>query len=202
MERKNAAHELVIESMTQALLQLMEKKPLDEISATELCDRAGVSRQSYYRNFSSKEEILSEYLTKCTDEWYRSLDIFDREDFHEVFWHELMKLYKGNEKLIRLIYKNKRSSIIRDHIFRCCAVEECENFWEKYRRAMLAGAICGVMDVWIKRGMQDFPVDFSLGALIRGKYKNDSMEALIRGKYEDSSENTHNETKAGGIQHA
>jgi len=58
------------------------------------------------------------------------------------------------------------------------------------------------MDVWIKRGMQDFPVDFSLDALIRGKYKNDSMEALIRGKYEDSSENTHNETKAGGIQHA
>ena len=158
MERKNAAHELVIESMTQALLQLMEKKPLDEISATELCDRAGVSRQSYYRNFSSKEEILSEYLTKCTDEWYRSLDIFDREDFHEVFWHELMKLYKGNEKLIRLIYK--------------------------------------------KRGMQDFPADFSLDALIRGKYENDSMEALIRGKYETSAENTHNETKAGGIQHA
>ena len=36
MERKNAAHELVIESMTEALMQLMRVKPLSEISISEL----------------------------------------------------------------------------------------------------------------------------------------------------------------------
>ena len=45
------AHILVMESLTEALIQLMRKKPLAEIKISELCDKAGVSRVSFYRNF-------------------------------------------------------------------------------------------------------------------------------------------------------
>lgn len=48
--------------LAEALIGLMEKKPLEEISITELTQRAGVSRMSYYRSFSSKQQILEEYL--------------------------------------------------------------------------------------------------------------------------------------------
>ena len=37
------AHILVMESLTEALIQLMRKKPLAEIKISELCDKAGVS---------------------------------------------------------------------------------------------------------------------------------------------------------------
>ena len=46
-ERKNEAHDMVMESLTQALLQLMEKKPLSKINVSELCTRAGVGRVSF-----------------------------------------------------------------------------------------------------------------------------------------------------------
>lgn len=61
-ERKNEAHDMVMESLTQALLQLMEKKPLSKINVSELCTRAGVGRVSFYRNFDSMDDILVQHL--------------------------------------------------------------------------------------------------------------------------------------------
>lgn len=48
--------------LAQALIELMERKPLEDISITELTKKAGVSRMSYYRSFASKQQILEEYL--------------------------------------------------------------------------------------------------------------------------------------------
>ena len=42
MARKNEAHEIVVESITDALLILMKEKPLSEINVSELCNKAGV----------------------------------------------------------------------------------------------------------------------------------------------------------------
>lgn len=52
----------VIRHLTDALLKLLHKKPLQEISISELCAQAGVGRASFYRNFDSKEDILKTYL--------------------------------------------------------------------------------------------------------------------------------------------
>ena len=48
--------------LAHALISLMEKKPIEEISITELTKKAGVSRMSYYRSFDSKQHILEEHL--------------------------------------------------------------------------------------------------------------------------------------------
>ena len=36
--------------LTKALLSLLKKKKLHEITISELCNKAGLSRLSYYRN--------------------------------------------------------------------------------------------------------------------------------------------------------
>ena len=50
-------HEVVENSLTQALFELMNRKPFSEITVTELVNHAGVGRATYYRNYTSKEEI-------------------------------------------------------------------------------------------------------------------------------------------------
>lgn len=54
-EQKNT---YVKQQLTQALLELLQKKTLAEISVSELTERAGVGRVSFYRNFHTKEDIL------------------------------------------------------------------------------------------------------------------------------------------------
>ncbi len=44
--------------LTQALEELLKTKPLEALSVQELCETAMVGRASFYRNFTSKEDIL------------------------------------------------------------------------------------------------------------------------------------------------
>lgn len=45
----------------QALLRLLQKKELIEITIAELCRTAQVSRTYYYRNFHSLQEVILKY---------------------------------------------------------------------------------------------------------------------------------------------
>ena len=85
MARKNEAHEIVVESITDALLILMKEKPLSEINVSELCNKAGVSRVSFYRNFTSLEDILIKYLKKCTDDWWVEFSKRAKKKFSRPF---------------------------------------------------------------------------------------------------------------------
>lgn len=157
MKKKNEAHELVLQCLTEALLQIMERKPFSQISISELCERAGVSRISFYRNFNSMPEILVNYLSTSTDEWWEEFITIHKEDFHEKFWEELLTQYKKNERLIKLLFKNDMSYIIKNHIFNSCGPKENQEPQEQYLYAMLAGAIYGIVEQWIKLGMKEYP---------------------------------------------
>ena len=52
----------VVEHITDALLKLMQNAHLNNISISQICDEAGVGRASFYRNFDSKEDIISKHL--------------------------------------------------------------------------------------------------------------------------------------------
>ena len=131
---------MVMESLTQALLQLMEKKPLSKINVSELCTRAGVGRVSFYRNFDSMDDILVQ--------------------------HQLLEQYRANGHLVRLLYENNASHLIKDHIFACCRTTFEVDEEESYARAALAGALYGMVDEWIKRGMGSLPENFSIRKII------------------------------------
>ena len=92
MARKNEAHDAVVESLTQALLLMMEQKPLAQINISELCEKAGVSRVSFYRNFDSMEQILLQHFIRCTDDWWADFKKKDSAAMSESFcWSSIEK---------------------------------------------------------------------------------------------------------------
>ena len=68
-QRKNQANQLARECMVTALMQLLKEKPLSAVSVSELTEKAGVSRMTYYRNYQSKEEIFTVYLDDILDDY-------------------------------------------------------------------------------------------------------------------------------------
>ncbi|MBE7069451.1 MAG: TetR/AcrR family transcriptional regulator [Ruminococcaceae bacterium] len=56
----NEANKITRESICTALLELLKTKDFKDISVSELVRRAGVSRQSFYRNYKTKEDIVLE----------------------------------------------------------------------------------------------------------------------------------------------
>ncbi|MDE6142426.1 MAG: TetR/AcrR family transcriptional regulator, partial [Bacilli bacterium] len=57
----------VDEYIISALFTLMKKKKYEDISITEITNKAGVSRVSFYRNFNSKEDIIKKWIEDITD---------------------------------------------------------------------------------------------------------------------------------------
>lgn len=57
-------HQLTKEAIETALLLLLQNKSLNQINITELVKKAGVARNSFYRNYGSKEAILQQILAK------------------------------------------------------------------------------------------------------------------------------------------
>ena len=45
-----------------AMLELLSKQSYDKISITELVKRAGVSRTAFYRNYTSRDELIDDLV--------------------------------------------------------------------------------------------------------------------------------------------
>ena len=51
------------EYLQQALLLLMENKPIEKIKVSELCQKAGVSRMTFYRLYGDKMEVIKDMIS-------------------------------------------------------------------------------------------------------------------------------------------
>lgn len=58
MDKRKQENLRVKMNITTALLDLMHQKKLSDISITEIIQNAHVARASFYRNFTSKEDVL------------------------------------------------------------------------------------------------------------------------------------------------
>ena len=69
MEQLTNSHDssLVKDCIFTALMLLMEQKDFDDITITEIAKKAGVSRMTYYRTYSSKEDILIQYFNQMAE---------------------------------------------------------------------------------------------------------------------------------------
>lgn len=71
---------LVSEYIEEALLLLLEKKEYKAITISEICQKAGVTRMSFYRNFEGKDDILRRWMISITDSFIESSGISYRTD--------------------------------------------------------------------------------------------------------------------------
>lgn len=73
LERENP---IAIRSKTwiaSALVELMKEKPFNKITIQEIAKKADLDRRTFYRNFESKEDILSYYILQLSSEYSEAL---------------------------------------------------------------------------------------------------------------------------------
>lgn len=82
-------NQLTKEAIETALLFLLEKKEIRHISVAELVRKAGVSRNAFYRNYKSKEEILEAYyertFTSLKKRWLALQERLQKEGVQQSF---------------------------------------------------------------------------------------------------------------------
>lgn len=112
MERKNSR--IVNESITFALIQLMEKKDFNDISITELTKRAGVGRVSFYRNFEDKTDVLRKYLNDIQYEFMISREANRRDSNFTEYITDLFAHLYNYKDLARLLLKADMFYLVKE----------------------------------------------------------------------------------------
>lgn len=108
MEEKirNKQNQLAREYITPALIQLVRENPLSAVSTKELAERAGVSGMTFYRNYTSAEDILlSRIRDILTQDRQNDADRMRQGHFYDAerVHHGLTYFYRQREFAAGLI---------------------------------------------------------------------------------------------------
>lgn len=149
-----------------ALLELMNEKPYNQISISELSDKADLSRRTFYRLFNSMDEILLFHIhslwAKKSDELYNSSDksYLHTSEFALHFWYE----YK---ELTILLYRNGLVSIMQQFIneisLEIYHAQKANRKLAKnpealeYALSYSSGGILNIICTWASKGMDKSP---------------------------------------------
>jgi len=73
----NAKSQYSKQQILNALLVIMDNKPIYKITIKEICDYALISRKTFYRNFDTKIDVLSIEVDKIVEEYLNRLGMMD-----------------------------------------------------------------------------------------------------------------------------
>lgn len=155
MKRTHPANVFVCECITQSLFRLMKRKAYNKITVTDLVREAGVSRNSFYRNFQSTEEIIRQFLENQTSKWWD--EFITCPDRYPHVISELFRYLLDMKDEIELLYRAGLSHLLMEHIVLCGKQSLTGELRNAYQTVFMSGALCGMVNEWVLRGMAETP---------------------------------------------
>ncbi|MBQ3567608.1 MAG: TetR/AcrR family transcriptional regulator [Anaerotignum sp.] len=143
-----------------ALIDLMERKPLEEISITELTKKAGVSRMSYYRSFDSKQHILEEHLQTIVRRFRTEGEkrgYLGKEHGYEQLLYAF-RFFRHHRRYALCLHNANLSSILLDGLNKYMdqyMLPPDADFAKRCKTYAYAGALYNLYIQWLKDGMKE-----------------------------------------------
>ncbi len=163
MITKNESNKLAKECIVTALIELMKVRDFHSITITDLTKKAGVSRMAYYRNYTSKEDILNKFVddigTNIHEELVAKHASTGMYDVYEYYLALLTHLSSYNDLAITA-YHAGLGELILSQISKQMALtfpSENRSPAHRYRHLYMAGAFYNVFIEWLKKGQRESP---------------------------------------------
>ena len=154
------------EKLQMALAQHLQSKTIDEITIGELTRTAGVSRQTFYSNFDSKQSILLSRIESLFDKaWARTEVLIQsseigREEFVEVSVRNLLEECDKERTMMRAAFTGQAGiqclSLLKTLISRLISDRILFQFNHNFNARQLdtisdfyAGGIIGTVQGWL-----------------------------------------------------
>jgi len=154
------------DTLGPALLSLMAEKDVRKVTANELAARASVGRATYFRNFSSKEELLTSYLVRRWRAFEGEHRLKQLPLAHPIraqrYFEFCLSLRTENDLMIR---QGCASAILA--AFETIVSDADLGCEGGYEAAFLAYGLYGVFVTWARGGWRETPQE--MAALVSGR---------------------------------
>ena len=176
-------------ALKNALLSLLEKKPINEISVTELTTLADVNRATFYFYYTDLLDMLQQIQNEAYQSFQNILSesntsITTIEGFTE-YAENLLNYCKEHEALVKFIIKNdtnnqlyKKIQVLMLHNIPNSKDTFDVNNPARYSTNFVLNAMVGIMIDWMDEGMKISPhelAEFCAHTYINGAYKTKQL---------------------------
>lgn len=140
--------------ITETLLNLLKTYPFDKIAVKQILIDAQISRKTFYRNFSSKEDVLSSYIDSILSDYKETIFSLDKASFADCF-DVIFNFCEKNRDLLILLKNNKLLHIPMMKLNELLPSLHKEIDIKNYIIYFNIGAIWNVIINWVENDMRD-----------------------------------------------
>lgn len=164
--------QLYQEFIVNAFLELAKEKKISKITITELCERADVSRRTFYRHFEKKEDVVECYTMNLMKALANALTpAFIRNDMYE-FTKSFFEFFIPEKEHLRFFTENGFGDIIFTcyiksmvpltymHPLQITAAESTANNTE-CKMAYILGGLWSLLTYWLSHGCVQTPEELA-----------------------------------------
>ena len=138
------------ECFYDALISLCENSDYKDINVKEICKKAGFNRSTFYRHYTSKEDIVIQKVKDLIANWHSSIN-FDLGYVFENFV-KLFEYFRNNCDVFKIMHKmNLNVEMLRmsfEYMYQNYDVYE-------YDKVFVSNGILAVVFNWIDKGMNE-----------------------------------------------
>ncbi|WP_211749408.1 TetR/AcrR family transcriptional regulator [Paenibacillus sp. Marseille-Q4541] len=161
------------EWITLSLLYLMETKVYSDIKVTEIAKKSGLARQTIYRNYQDKDDILYEYL--CHQFNYFDSKLIERELTNEDIFIAFFQMWKdfvpnslflniqsSDRKIRQIIYRSIEYFIKNKYVTYFMPPHTYTGELHYYAFRSLASVLHGLLIEWSLKFYKQSPEEIGL----------------------------------------
>lgn len=171
MDKKVSASNVHVKTeMYKALLKLLEEKSISAIRVSDITAEANVSRMSFYRNYDSVEEILTEHLESIVEEYKKedvditlakTEDVFYGEKYMTHCFQFFFRHHTFIDTLISCGMGDLFLAEITEYLVKKWGNQENSTRADVLKISAYAGAIYNMYREWKKDGFQEKPEEIA-----------------------------------------
>ena len=158
MDKRKEANLRVKISITEALLHLLDQKSISEITVSEIISTAGVARSSFYRNYTSKENVITTLIADILEEYRENMssdgeNVYTRENIRMGF-----QFFSHYERIILDLHRFGYGSIIlamMNRFHEDIAGNMPHTSIQKYELYIYIGALYNTALMWLVSGKKE-----------------------------------------------
>lgn len=162
-------HPIAIQSqkwISTAFINLLITEEYEQITITQIAYAAGVDRSTFYRNFSSKEDIIISITEQIRNEYIEEIENLEQMNLYTItkvyfdLWSTYTPLLNSvkNNNLLGITMESTTAMFF--DIYNYFSKQEGVNL--PYTIDFISGGLVNILDNWSKNGAKKTPEEMAL----------------------------------------
>ena len=164
MDKRMIANQKVKDSLLEALVQLAKENTWSSITITALIQRSGVARSSFYRNFTSLEDIVDYGISQMSQKYNQENPSPDEDFRSKELMYFKFRFFKENADRLLTFHHAKTPqtllAVINDFVVEAYGDMPSSSI-SKYELYYYSGAFYNMVIHWLEDGAKERPEDMA-----------------------------------------